>query len=415
MSATTDSTASDQEVLQRIENGLRLVTVPFPHFAGLVRTIRVGLDERVPTMGIFASGRLVVNPRFVSQLKENELIFVLAHEIFHLALRTHDRAVGSDPLQFNYAHDYIINDILRGELGFQHVPAGGLEWPGAREMSAEEILLQMDKNPNHLAQIGAGVWQLSAGSRGASSSPGNEGDVLDGQLERQWFPNEASSDQEAQAEAIKETAAKALSLGRLMGTMRGLGRGADPGTSNQLVTALRGLYRTPWEMALQRWLESVAPGPRTFIRPSRRGADRLDVVLPGRKREGWILNVVLDTSGSMTEEIPRALGAIADFCDGVAVDQVRLVQCDTAVTSDKFLMPADVARHEITGYGGSDLSAAMQHLADDPNVEAVVVLTDGDILYPEEEMPYEVLWILPARSSVAFHPPYGLVLHMQSS
>src|SRR6516162_9163528 len=112
MNPSTESTANDREVLQRIENGLRLVTVPFPHFAGLVRTVRVSLDERVPTMGIFASGRLVANPRFVSQLKENELIFVLAHEIFHLALRTHDRAVGSDPVRFNYAHDYIILPFL---------------------------------------------------------------------------------------------------------------------------------------------------------------------------------------------------------------------------------------------------------------------------------------------------------------
>jgi predicted metal-dependent peptidase len=407
----SDRTRNDREVLQRIEDGLRLVTVPFPHFAGLVQTVRVSLDERVPTMGVFASGRLLANPRFVGQLKDNELIFVLAHEIFHLALRTHDRAVGSDPLQFNFAHDYIINDILRGELGFQHVPAGGLDWPGAREMSAEEILLQMDEDPDRAPQVGTGVWQISAG--GGSSA--GDGDVLDGQLERAWFPNDNASSQEAQAETMKEAAAKALSLGKLMGSMRSLGRGIDHGTSNQLVTALRGLYRTPWEMALQRWLESVAPGPRTFVRPSRRGADRADIVLPGRKREGWILNVVLDTSGSMTDEIPRALGTIADFCDGVAVDQVRLVQCDTAVTSDKFLMPAELARHEISGYGGSDLSAAMHYLAEDPNVEAVVVLTDGDILYPEEEMPYDVLWVLPAHGSVPFQPPYGLVLHMQSA
>jgi predicted metal-dependent peptidase len=363
-------------------------------------------------MGVFASGRLVANPRFVSQLKDNELTFVLAHEIFHLALRTHDRAVGSDPLQFNYAHDYIINDILRGELGFQHVPAGGLDWPGAREMSAEEILLQMDKNPNHALRVGAGVWENSAGG---SSSPGDGGDVWDNRLERAWFPNEDSAEQEAHSEAMKEAAAKALSLGRLMGSMPGQGRGIDHGTSNQLVTALRGLYRTPWEVALQRWLESVAPGPRTFVRPSRRGADRADLVLPGRKREGWILNVVLDTSGSMTDEIPRALGTIADFCDGVAVDQVRLVQCDTAVTSDMFLMPGELARHQITGYGGSDLSPAMHYLAEDPDVQAAVVLTDGDILYPQDEMPYQVLWVLPARSSAPFHPPYGLVLHMQSA
>jgi predicted metal-dependent peptidase len=200
-----------------------------------------------------------------------------------------------------------------------------------------------------------------------------------------------------------------------MDLMNGRGRGADPGTSNQLVTALRGLYRTPWEMALQRWLESVAPGERTFVRPSRRGADRADVVLPGRKREGWILNVVLDTSGSMTDEIPRALGAIADFCDAVAVDQIRLVQCDTAVTSDQFLSPAEVAAHTISGYGGSDLSPALHHLADDPHVQAVVVLTDGDVEYPEEEMPYDVLWLLPADGSPSFRPPYGAVLTMQPS
>jgi hypothetical protein len=71
-----------------------------------------------------------------------------------------------------------------------------------------------------------------------------------------------------------------LALARAVGALRGL-RGDAPGAVNQVVTALRGIYRTPWEVALQRWMESVAPGERTFARPSRRGADRADVVLPG--------------------------------------------------------------------------------------------------------------------------------------
>jgi predicted metal-dependent peptidase len=414
-SVIENQAVDDAEVRSRLEHGLRMVTVPFPHFAGLARTIRIELDSRVPTMGVFASGRLAVNPAFVRQLQDNELIFVLAHEIFHLALRTHDRALGSDPLKFNYAHDYIINDILRDELGVP-IPAGGLDWPGARQMSAEEILLQMDRNPNH-QQDSTGVWKKPGGSSGGAqqSSGQDQGDVLSSQLERQWYPDEKASDQEAQEEAIKETAGKALSLGKAMDAMKRVGRGTDAGSSNQLVTALRGLYRTPWEAALQRWLESAAPGPRTFVRPSRRGADRTDVVLPGRRREGWILNVVLDTSGSMTAELPRALGAIADFCSAVAVDQIRLVQCDTAVTSDRFLTPDELARHQITGGGGSDLSPAMRHLADDANVEAVVVLTDGEITYPPEAMPYNVLWVLPAVASLQFHPPYGAVITMKSS
>jgi predicted metal-dependent peptidase len=399
----------DRALLERIERGLRMVTVPFPHLAGLAAATRVALDERLPTMGVFASGRLVANPAFVRRLKDGELVFVLAHELLHLALRTHDRARGADRVEFNYAHDYIINDILRAELG-QPIPAGGLDMPGARNRSAEEIVLEMRRNRQ--AQTKTRVWEGEATTARSAAGAGEEaGDVLDGAREAELFPDGAG-EQAANAERMKALAAKALSLARAMGLAKGL-RGTDAGATSQTVAALRGVYRTPWELALQRWLESVAPGERTFTRPSRRGAERTDVVLPGRRREGWILNVVLDTSGSMSDEIPRALGAIGEFCDAVGVDQVRLVQCDAAVTADELVPPEALAERQVTGYGGSDLSPALRHLADDQHVRAVVVVTDGDIAYPPEPMPYDVLWVLPARGSAAFGPPYGRVITMQ--
>lgn len=404
------SPPTDREHLRRVEDGLQLVAAPFPHFAGLARRIRVSLDDRVPTMGVFASGRLVVNRRFLGQLDDRELIFVLAHEIFHLALRTHDRAVGSDPLRFNYAHDYIINDILRDELGFRRIPAGGLDWPGARRLSAEEVLLEMERDPSRAPPRGM-VWRLGAG-QGPTTPGGLPGDVLDAALEREWFSDESANGQQQRESELREAAARALGLAEMMDALQGRGRGTDPGATKQRVTALRGMYRTPWEVALQSWLESVSPGPRTFVRPSRRGADRGDFVLPGRRREGWVLNVVLDTSGSMAEEIPRALGAIADFCDAVAVDRVRLVQCDTAVTADECVSPAEAADFQVHGYGGSDLTPALRHLADDPQVKAVLVLTDGDVEYPPEAPPYAVLWVLPPRGTSDFRPPYGTVLAM---
>ena len=52
----------DRSPLERIERGLRMVTVPFPHLAGLVAASRVTLDDRIPTIGVFASGRLAANP-----------------------------------------------------------------------------------------------------------------------------------------------------------------------------------------------------------------------------------------------------------------------------------------------------------------------------------------------------------------
>jgi predicted metal-dependent peptidase len=401
----------ERETLERIARGLRMTTVALPHLAGLAAATRVALDERIPTMGVFASGRLLANPQFVRRLKENELVFVLAHELLHLALRTHDRAKGADRLQFNYAHDYIINDILRTELGFAHIPAGGLDMPGARARSAEEILLEMRRNE---APTKTRVFEGESTSTRrmfAGKETGDEaGDVLDERHERELFPGEAV-DQTTHAEKMRELAAKALGLAAAMGRLRGL-RGTDPGATRQVVSALRDVYRPPWELALQRWLESVAPGERTFARPARRSATQADVVLPGRRREGWILNVVLDTSGSMTAEIPRALGAIAGFCDAVAVDQVRLLQCDADLTADETLSPPEFGSREIAGYGGSDLSPAMLRLADEPHVRAAVVITDGDIAYPPEPMPYNVLWVLPARDAARFTPPYGRVVAM---
>jgi predicted metal-dependent peptidase len=245
------------------------------------------------------------------------------------------------------------------------------------------------------------------------SSAGDAGDVLGEQQEKELFPEDVAA-QAAEAARIKEVAADGLALARAMGALRGL-RGDAPGSSSQVVTALRGIYRPPWETALQRWMESVAPGERTFTRPSRRGADRSDVVLPGRRREGWMLTVILDTSGSMDAVIPRALGAIADFCDAVGVDQIRLLQCDAGVTADDLLSPHDLAQYRVTGYGGSDLSPAMALLAEDPQVRAAAIITDGDIQFPSEPTPYQVLWVVAPGGSAAFQPGYGRVVAMEGN
>jgi predicted metal-dependent peptidase len=414
--------ASDDLVqLKRIERGLKLLTVPMPYLSGLAARLRFALDDRIPTMGVFASGRMIANPRFAAKLNDNELIFVLAHELLHLALRTHDRARGSHHLEFNYAHDYIINDILRQELGFTHVPAGGLDMPGAREKGAEQIVLEMRRNAENMKSrsqvfdgeettVGRALGKNRDGNGGRGNA-GEAGDVLDEKTEREMFPGD-NADQKAEAEKMREAAERALSLAKAIGAMKGM-RGQDGGGQSEIVTALRGLYRTPWQIVLQRWMESVAPGERTFNRPSRRPLEHPDVVLPGRRRQGWILNVVLDTSGSMNEEIPRALGAIADFCDTVAVDQVRLLQCDTDITGDDLVAPMDLSRFQVTGYGGSDLTPAMMRLAEDNQVRAVAVITDGDIAFPAEAMPYDVLWVLPPSASPGFRPPYGQVVMMQ--
>ena len=403
------------------KTALRLACAAMPHLAGLAAAVRLHIDTRIPTAGITATGRLLVNPQWFRELTVRDRAFIMAHELFHLCLRSHERSEGSDAELFNWAHDYIINDMLKEQMQMP-IPANGLALEGARHLSAEALMRMIRdgkvpgprKQPrSDMAIALARAGLLMDGGAPKSSS----GDVIGPQRERDLFPDTDPKQAEKLRRQIVNVAAKSVSLGILKESMEQLhdaGQSLDGGSIDESMPGLlRSFYRPPWEMALQQWMESVAPGPRTFAKLSRRIGDRTDVVLPGRKREGWAIHIILDTSGSMTECMSRILGTIATFCEAVHVEAIHVLQCDTSVTRDDWLSPDELADYVIRGGGGSDMSPAMQHLADDPQVEAAIVLTDGYINFLDEPPPYDVLWGVIDNTS--FAPPYGTVMIIPAS
>src|SRR5438477_8245735 len=109
--------SDDARTLAAVQRALRLATIALPHLAGLAHSVRISVDARVPTIGVFPFGRLVANPRWFAALAPPDAAFVVAHELLHLALGTHERAEGTDHELFNVAHDLIINDVLEEALG----------------------------------------------------------------------------------------------------------------------------------------------------------------------------------------------------------------------------------------------------------------------------------------------------------
>lgn len=245
-------------------------------------------------------------------------------------------------------------------------------------------------------------------------------DVLSSELELQMFPDEAATAIDTRVANITKEAVRAFSEAALQDAFekneesikKRIGKGTEPGNGLGNISLLRGAYQTPWEAAMQRWFDSVTPGDRTYAKASRRGAWRTDVVLPGRKKEGWTLHIVLDTSGSMSSTLSSALGAIDQFCQNNGVEQVHILQCDVGVTEDEFVELGDLAHYEVKGFGGSDMSPAMLKLAEAPDVEAVIVLTDGRIYYPQNEPPYETLWCIVDGGNTQFN--YGTAIRINN-
>jgi predicted metal-dependent peptidase len=420
---------------------LKLVSANLPHLSGLCRTVRLKLSRRYPVAAIGATGLMLVNPRVFSESPLPDLVFVVAHELMHLALDTFGRGGKADPLIVNIAHDYVINDILSVELG-RPAPLGGLVRHGARQESLEALVTELAQNSS--SRSPGECWSIGRKKRNRTRSPKSAiseqlerlglvpreadepddedgdcaGDTLSSEEEAQLEPHMGPKERGAVRERVRREAVRAVSLKELRDRIdkhseHEHGEG-EAGDSRTLMEAVASAYQPPWQLALQHWLDAVSPGPRSFARPSRRGADRTDdVILPGRKREGWALHVVLDTSGSMVEILPRILGLLASFCEGAGVNRIHVLQCDADVTTDEWLDPAELAAYTITGFGGSDMSPAMDALAEDPEVYAVLVLTDGYISYPMDEPPYSVLWGL-VDGYGGFTPPYGTVVHVRT-
>ena len=422
-----------KEEFTMLKKALRGTCIFLPHLSGLATLIRLNLSYHVETTGIFQSGRLVVNPTWFSSLTYKEATFVVAHEIMHLAFRSHDRCIGTEQTLFNIAHDYIINDILVNIFGYDTPPADGLHFHGARHYSVERLVLELKRDQNSGNIIERSAWNGSLGQQTSMAEAfENSGlldiqnqpakkqkakliknDVISSNIEKKLFPDEKLSTILDLQKQVRAAAAKSNSLKMIENIFNNESvRGDSPGEKNITVEALKSYYRPPWELALQNWMEFVAPGPRTYFRPSRRGSDRKDVVLPGRKREGWILHIIIDTSGSMIYTIPIVLGAITSFCEHMNVEQVHIIQCDVEVTKDEYIYLDQLKNYTISGLGGSDMSEAMFALGNNPEVEAAIIITDGCIEYPSQPMPYLVLWVQYYPYGDDFNPEYGHIIRL---
>jgi hypothetical protein len=435
--------AAENAAVDRAMHALRLASASLPHLSGLARHVRVKPTRQVGVAAVSASGLLLVHPDVFGEIPLGDAAFILAHELMHLALNTHGRLGESEPMLANFAHDFIINDMLRHELE-REPPLGGLNMPDARQNSLEKLVDELRRGGERMR-----CWVPPGQQRGAA--PGREprssmtqaleeaglvppqpeiapqapeidprlerGDLIPQELESEFEPEISPLRRKQLREQIGKLAAKAASLSALRDRMDSASQPLDvqePQRGSAMMAAVRDAYAPPWELAMQRWFDSFASGERTYARPSRRGAERTDVVRPGRRREGWTLHVVLDTSGSMVDILPRALGAIATFCDASNVGQVHVLQCDQELTGDVWVEPQQLEEFHVAGFGYSDMSPAMLHLADDPDVQAVLVLTDGYIDYPALDPPYRVVWGLLGQVNNEFAPRYGEIIELPS-
>jgi len=490
---------NDSPAAFKLEAALAMVETLFPNAVHVLAAMDVRLDDRVGTAAVTHSGRMLVAPAFIDALTVQQVVFIVAHELYHVLYGVFDRFDSDTPpcrrWLVNVAHDFIINDMLEkkfAEAEFSsarnstsiarnprrsksvYIPREGLFWadyagsyerivgkaqPPIETFTLESLVLELERirgelpTGNSLARmvsakqtehplgtvLGDLLGQLEevkdkdmgteagrtevtktddgtaddARSRDFSDILGDLPELLTEREEAELFPKETAIERHSRSMRIRD--AKELSSARdALRKVQDVAHGISPGDGNAVVQALEGVWVTPWERALQKWLDDTEPPVRSWAKASRRAGDRTDVVMPGRSDESRILNIVVDTSGSMEEDLPAVFGMIQSFGKASGVRAVRIIQCDADVTGDDLVDIDDLVSFEVKGFGGSDMSPGLLRLAADPTVEAAMVITDGYIEYPpEEQVPFEILWCVISYDDTVptcFEPGYGSIV-----
>ena len=151
-------------------------------------------------------------------------------------------------------------------------------------------------------------------------------------------------------------------------------RGLSSGEVEAILNKLR-KTRRDYLKEIKRTMSSHIFGSKkskTIVRPNRRGIEGLK----GNKKYKNEINVILDTSGSMSGSFEKVLSYI--FQNDI---EMNLVQIDTEVKKVyKITCKKELEKMKIFGLGGTTLTPALKFIADKKNKISIfntVILTDG--------------------------------------
>ena len=356
--------------------------------------------------------KIYFGPSFLNNLDDDELDFIMMHEVMHCALQHCIRGKDYDQEAFNIACDIVVNsNILESNKGdlksitlkkygeSMHVAPDGKE---GRFYTAEEVYAMLP------------VKGKKEGAPGMSGSGGNGGGNGSGDWDDHSKWGTADEDGSLKDEWSKNLldACEAIEI-RDPSNQRGL----IPLCADRIIKELR-KPQTDWRTILNDFVQEEITD-YSFTPPDRR-FDESPFFLPDYNEKDETVKDILfmiDTSGSMSDEAITAAyseikGAIDQFNGHL---QGWLGFFDAEVVEPKpFSSEEEFRIIRPKGGGGTRFDIIFKYVEKhmDTLPASIIIMTDGYADFPKEEeaMEIPVLWLLVTDD---VEPPWGKVARIK--
>lgn len=374
---TTQAVEFEKQLLDDAADALKVCKIQLmmkkatTFYTAILFSLKQSFTGEIPTAA--TDGRhLLMNPKFFWDLSPNGRIFLIAHEVLHVALDHMHRRGDRDPFIWNMAGDYVINAaLIRAE--YKDMPEGGLydsKYDGKTTEEVYDILYKKsDQAKQQLKDACAGTW--------------NGNDVQ--------YPENAAPGQAVPQDEVTATILKATTQAQAMG----MPPGSVPAEID--ITLQRTLNPPlPWNVILQNYLTEYAKDDYSFRKPNRRFMP--DHYMPCAYSEAMgELAVLVDASGSVTDyQFNTFITKIDEIQRMLKPRKITVVAFDTKIKSVQYLHEDEDAfrKLEFHGRGGTSI-VPVQHWLGENKPTVAVVFTDGEFRWHDPNDPnVPVIWVV---------------------
>lgn len=366
-----------KQIQKRLTDARTAILLKYPFFGHLLMRVKFGMAACGTAYTNMK--HIVFDPEFVERLDDDELQFLLLHEIMHIILNHCTRGRGLNSQMYNIACDIVVNSNLMKMMGLDNM-----------EVDGEEVMhLVPDGREGHQFDAET-VYQMLMKEYEEQSSQESQG--FDSHEEWGDIP-ESSFQEEIWKEEVKKLA-KSMS-----------GDFDIPPAVRQRVRDLEYRPKLDWKALLHDFVQLHCQKEEyTFRRPNYKFKD-YGVILPALRdvEELSVDNLwfCVDTSASVDGELLQ-----------IAFEEIKsaILQCknlsgklsffDTRVSEPQdFDSIESLEKIEPQGGGGTSFHAIFrymhQHMAE-KLPKAIIILTDGYASFPDEGMSWDVpvMWVM---------------------
>lgn len=360
-----------------------------PFFGAIICNLPMIEDDTINPPTMCTNGQWVrFHPAFVEKSTFDELVFVVCHEVMHVAMQHMCRLNGRDARKWNYATDYVINDLLvKDNVGT--MPKCGL----------------LDQN---LVVKGGGTSEgvyalLPELPDNGPGQGGGQGQGAPGPLDQLIEAGRTEAERSEMEARLKVMVAQAAQAAKMCGKL-------SSNMERFVTNALK--PKVDWREVLRRFVSTRAKVEPTYARPKRRFID-MDLYLPslGGDSMGELV-VAVDCSGSIgQQELDEFAAEMSAIKDDVRPSTLHVIYFHHEVCGYDRFGQDDELTVTPRGTGGTAFSPIFKHV-DELGIEpaACVVLTDlccSDFGPPTA---YPTLWV----TTHSEEAPWGEIVSMKS-